>query len=197
MLDHARLNDFSRRVDDASQNAVGAEPVPLCVARIDGGKARAFVRAAQLVEVPPRHAVHATYNRGVVANQGLHLVDNRRHRMGLERDDHIILLAQISGVVRGCDRHGDAFAVLNQGQAVRLHRSQMWSARNEADISPGLYEFDGHVATDGARAEDADFHRLRSFIMPSDQAFQPYQSAGSCRSRPWGFHPATRQNGAL
>ena len=80
--------------------------------------------------------------------------------MRLKRDNHIILNAQCRGIVRG--RHGNrcCFALFDQGQALFLHRGQMWSTGNQTDICARLGQFYAHIAANGACPKNTNFHLL-------------------------------------
>mgnify|MGYP000252755376 CR=1 FL=1 len=77
--------------------------------------ADAFERAADFVKIPPWHAVYARHDGRVRPDQRLHVGHDCGHRMGLERDNYIVLRTKISGIIAGRDAHGLRCAVfLNQ-----------------------------------------------------------------------------------
>ena len=188
VMDRARTADFRRGIDHAAQHAVRAEAIPLHIAGIDALQACALEWPADLVEVPPRHAVDARHDGRVLPDQRLHGADDRRHRMRLQRHDHIILRAQLRWIGAGADRHRHRLlALLDQRQPLALHGRQMGSTRHHAHLGrPGGSQLRRHVATDGASTEDADLHLWVLSRAGQGPASRRGRSAATCPSRPWG-----------
>ena len=84
--------------------------------------------------------------------------DDGRHRMRLEGQDHVVLRAELGGVLDRGDRQGGARLRLDQRQAVRAHRGEVGAAGDQADVCAGLGELAPEVAPDRAGPEDADAH---------------------------------------
>ena len=78
----------------------GPMPSQMHAAGIDRFEARALERAAEAVEVPPGHAVLHGDDGGVGAEQRRDLVERRRDRMGLQREDDIVLRRRARRVAR-------------------------------------------------------------------------------------------------
>src|ERR1700720_1885466 len=58
MFYHSRLDDLASWIDDATNCPLWSDRLPLKSLRIHGPQVRSFERAAFLVEIPPRNAVH-------------------------------------------------------------------------------------------------------------------------------------------
>ena len=92
--DNARGFHFGGLPDDAAKGALGPQPLPDFSAGIDAFNAPSFIGAAVLVEIPPGQAILGKENGGVLAQQGLELVQHAGERMGLDPDNDIVLRPQ-------------------------------------------------------------------------------------------------------
>src|SRR6056297_125817 len=160
MLYHPRFHHFGGGVNHTAKHPVRSKPIPLGIARVDGGKARPLEFTANLVEVPPGHTVHATDDRRIISDQRCHFTDHWWYGMRLEGDNDVVLHAQIGWGVRAGDSHCCLAMLFDQAQAVGLHGRQMWTARHEADIGACLCQLYPHVAANRACPENTDFHSV-------------------------------------
>jgi hypothetical protein len=99
MFDHSGRHDLAGGIDDAADGALRSNRVPLRGAGIDAFQMMAIQRAALLVEIPPRNAVHRCENGGARTEER-----SERARAGvgllrLQRADHDVLRAKRRGVV--------------------------------------------------------------------------------------------------
>ncbi len=159
--DAGRLN-LAGRVDNAADDALGADRLPDAPAGIDGLEAVVLPGTFELVEVPPGQPVLGCHHCSVRPQQRHNGVQGGRHRVRLDREDDVVLRPGIAAVGDQCGV-GDAFyAVLDELEAVSLHRRQVRAARDQRHVRAGQRELRPHVATDGARAEDGDPHRVQT-----------------------------------
>ena len=184
MPDHAGLGNFAGRVDHAADGALGPD-ASHCVPPGSTLSMRRFSKALQSIEIPPGHAVDRGDHRRVGPQQWLHLVDDARYRMRLQRDDDVVLRPD-----RRPDRRCSAVARrAPRRRSAASGRSPAWPpgagrARSASRPRPR------------ARAGPPDsrrwrrHHRYRSRISPAP-ASPPDRCAAACRSRPWGSRPGT------
>src|SRR5262245_50893277 len=91
--------------------------------------------------------------------------------MRLQRQDHIILRAEVGWMV-GC-RHPDRrlAVLLLQHQAVRLHGEEMRAARDEAHLRIAFRrELRADEAADRPGPEDADFHSTNTLMVRCERS---------------------------
>ena len=93
-----------------------------------------FVRARELIEVPPGYAVYAGHNGSVVVQEWLNLIDDMRKRVRLEGNDNNILWAGFRRVFNAARMSNPFFTIDKESCPVLLHGSEMWSARDHGDI---------------------------------------------------------------
>ncbi|MCY1201915.1 hypothetical protein D9M72_133880 [compost metagenome] len=160
MLDHAGRHDFGSRIDHAADRALRPQAAPLPAARVDAFQRRARQLAAVLVEVPVRNAIDAGHDRGFRAQQRLDQVDHARHRMRLQRNEDIVLRPQLARIAGAAHPRRALLAVDQQPHPVFLHRRQVRTARDEADIGSRTRKLRPDIAANGARAVDTHFHLL-------------------------------------
>jgi hypothetical protein len=69
VLDNARRDEFVSRIDDTPYRTLGPYEFPLPHIRIDCVELMPLKRAAVLLEVPPRYAVHGRYDGRVLSEK--------------------------------------------------------------------------------------------------------------------------------
>jgi hypothetical protein len=154
---------------DAADDA-GWRHVRLDVAaRVDGVQPGAGQGPAEILQEPPRYAVHGRHHDGVCVQQGRDLQCHGAHRRRLDRDDHQILRAQRRGRVAGLDRVDLDRRCIRwtavQLQAIALQRGQCLATRQHGHLAASPCQAGGKPAANRASAHDADLvkggiHRL-------------------------------------
>ena len=80
-------SQFGRLPHHAAKGALRPQPLPNLSAGIDAFDAPPVIGAAVLVEIPPGQAILGKEKGGVLAKQGLELVQHAGERMGLNGDN--------------------------------------------------------------------------------------------------------------
>jgi len=93
----------------------------------------------------------------------LHLIRDFPSLMGLQRDDDVILMAELSGIVRGGHPGGLFFAADNELQSIGTYGCKMSTARNEGDVGARELHQHADVAADRSRSINANLH---CFLFP-------------------------------
>ena len=165
--DSGRL-DLGGWIDHAADRPLGPDGVPLAVPGIDAGEADALERAIEAVKVPPGHAVLAGHDRGLRAEQRRHAVGHLPGLMGLQRDHHEVLRADVLGIVGGRRVDRVLLAPVDQGQAAFADRCEMGAPGDQRDLGPlSPRQRGAKIAADGAGAIDANLHVQTPPVSPT------------------------------
>ncbi len=160
-LDHARRHQFAGRIDHRADDPLvldvgGYDPV-----RIRRAHRATFVRAGELVEIPPGDAVLQRHHTGVRTQQpaegGRHSADLVR----LDRQQHRVLgTALVDGAGPGV--LGDLLApvLLDQPEALAADGGEVGSPGDEGHVLSGQGKPRAQKASDGARADHRQLHRV-------------------------------------
>src|SRR5690606_9940259 len=84
MPDDTGLDHLAGGIDDAADDTLGPDALPLPPVRVDSVEPVVAPRPIKAVEVPPGHAIDAPDHRRLRAQQRLHRIDDARHRMRLQ-----------------------------------------------------------------------------------------------------------------
>jgi hypothetical protein len=87
VLDHARLDQLARGVDDAAKAALGPDRPPQHAVGVDARELPVAERAVEAIEVPEGDAVHRPDHRGRVAEHGAQRWGDDGRSIGLDRED--------------------------------------------------------------------------------------------------------------
>jgi hypothetical protein len=158
VLDDARRDDLGGWIDGAADGALGTDGAPLPAVGINALQLQVRVLPLEAVEIPPRDTVLRGDDGRVRPEQRLHLLRHLPRLMRLERDDHVILLAELGRIGGGRHPGGLLAAVDEELEAVRPDGVEMGAARDERHVGLAFLEEDGEMPADGAGAVDADLH---------------------------------------
>ncbi len=158
VLDHAGRHDLGRGINSAADRSLRPDGLPLAPPRIDALELQVRVLALEAVEVPPRNTVLRRDDGGVLAQKRLDLLGRLPSLVRLERDDDVVLVAQLRGIVRR--RHlGDLlFAADEELEAVLSDGLEVGPSRDEGDIDARSFHQHANVGADGAGPENTDLH---------------------------------------
>src|SRR6516225_8997627 len=151
-----RSDHFGGREDDAAHGALGPEGVPLPAAWIDGLQIHEFRSTIHIIEVPVGQSVTRSHHAGLRTQQRPHRFDRVGNAMRLERDDHVILYAQLGGNIGATRAHAPLLAIDLQPEALRAHCREVRPARHQSHLHTGAGQLRADQAADRARTEDAD-----------------------------------------
>ena len=158
VVDHTRLGDGGRGVNDAPNDSLGGDggrdgPVriqPLYPPPVQG--------AAMALEVPPGDAVLGRYYGRLRPQKRSQPWGDLRQTVGLDREEDEVDRAHLLVVVR-CGGMGFEVALrAPHAHASRLHGSQVRPARYERDVAAGQAEPGAQVGAYGAGADDCEPH---------------------------------------
>jgi len=168
VVDDAGFGDGGGRVDDAADDLVGVDVLAERTVGIERVEALAVMRAAVVVEIPPRNAVLHGDDHGVRTDDTVHLARHLFQVVRLQGQDDEVMRAQFGDVVCGLGDLGDVFgAVLpDQLEPVLLDRFQVRPLVDDADFVSGQRQLGAHEAANGPGADHTDFH---GFLPAIDQ----------------------------
>ena len=156
---HAGFGDDRGGIRNAADDPVRVDGTVEHAAGIDGLDDAPGVLAAELLEVPPGDAVLQGDHGRFGAEEHRQVVDDGRDLVRLEGQQHQVVGIEVADAVRGRQIAGDQLLLgLHQPQAARPDGGQVRSARNHGHPVSGVRQTHGHVAADGAGADDADLH---------------------------------------
>ena len=194
VVDDARFDDVGRRIDDAAQHLRRRQARGQRALGIDRLDDPAVEVPAELVGVPPRHAVDRRDDGRVRPDQGLELRHRRQQRMRLQGQHQIVLRADLLRIGGDAGLRHRLLAVAEQHEAPGAKRVTMRAARHDGDGRTGHFELGGHQAADRTGAENADRGHgivLRPWLRRG-RAWRRGRCAAACPSRPWESRSRTR-----
>ena len=152
ILDYARLEDLVGRIRHAAHDPLGCDRF---------GKHAVGIEALEPRVVPPGNAVlHEDY-RGVASEERRAFGGERAEHVRLQRDEHRVLLFQISGIRRRANAANDGLVAMQELDAAALHRFQVRAPCDHRDVVARRGELGRDMPADRAGAEDAQLHADR------------------------------------
>ena len=133
-LHHARRDQFGGRIDHGADDPLRADIGGNLAVRVRRRDGPAFERTGKLMEIPPGQAVLERDHGGAGVEEARQVLGNRRHLMGLERQQHEIVGAGLADGSGGAGNLALRAVLLDEREAVLPDRLKVGPPRDERNL---------------------------------------------------------------